>query len=65
MTMTWKEITVADFDPTGKVVIDVREVDEYESGHVPGAVNVPLSTISGMQGTLPSSYPASFLMNWD
>lgn len=24
-------------------VVDVREVHEYESGHVPGAVNIPLS----------------------
>ena len=28
----------------GVVVIDVREPDEYASGHVKGAVNVPLST---------------------
>jgi rhodanese-related sulfurtransferase len=28
----------------GVVVIDVREVDEFESGHIPGAINMPLST---------------------
>ena len=27
------------------VLLDVREVDEFRSGHIPGAVNVPLSQI--------------------
>ncbi len=27
------------------LVIDVREVDEFESGHIPGAINMPLSTL--------------------
>ena len=26
------------------VVVDVREVGEFESGHIPGAINMPLST---------------------
>ena len=30
---------------TGAYVVDVREVGEYEEGHIPGAVNVPLRTI--------------------
>ena len=25
------------------ILIDVREIDEFESGHLPGAVNLPLS----------------------
>ncbi len=29
----------------GAVLLDVREIDEYRSGHIPGAVNVPLSGI--------------------
>ncbi|HSP72685.1 MAG TPA: rhodanese-like domain-containing protein, partial [Gaiellaceae bacterium] len=28
-------------------VLDVREADEYEAGHVPGAVNVPYRTLRG------------------
>ena len=28
------------------VVIDVREVGEYEAGHVPGAINIPLRTLA-------------------
>ena len=29
----------------GVVVIDVRESDEYVSGHVPGAVSAPMSAL--------------------
>ena len=31
------------------VLIDVREVDEFRSGHIPGAINQPLSTISQIE----------------
>ncbi len=30
---------------TGAAVIDVRETDEYESGHVPGALHVALGAV--------------------
>lgn len=30
----------------GAILVDVREADEYATGHIPGAINVPLSTIS-------------------
>lgn len=29
----------------GAVLLDVRETDEFQSGHIPGAVNLPLSQI--------------------
>ena len=31
----------------GALLLDVREADEYAAGHIPGAVNAPLSTIEG------------------
>ncbi|MHB1090887.1 MAG: rhodanese-like domain-containing protein [Ilumatobacteraceae bacterium] len=31
--------------PGGAVLIDVREPDEYGAGHIPKAVNIPLSTL--------------------
>ena len=31
---------------SGAILLDVREADEYRSGHIPGARNVPLSTIA-------------------
>ncbi len=39
----------------GAVLVDVREADEFTSGHIPGAVNAPLSAIAGM--TLPKDAP--------
>ena len=31
------------------ILIDVRETDEYVSGHVPGAINIPLSELVGRE----------------
>ena len=39
----------------GAVLMDVREADEFRSGHIPGAINAPLSTIE--QVTLPKDKP--------
>ena len=40
---------------SGSILVDVREADEYASGHIPNAVNEPLSTIK--QTTLPKDKP--------
>ena len=34
-------------------LIDVREVDEFAAGHVPGAVNIPMSVIGDRLQELP------------
>ncbi len=39
----------------GAVLLDVREADEFQSGHIPGAVNLPLSRIR--QASLDKSTP--------
>jgi rhodanese-related sulfurtransferase len=45
--MSWSELSVSDFaELISPYVIDVREVDEYTDGHIPGAVNVPLSELT-------------------
>ena len=36
-------------------VIDVRELDEYVSGHIPGAIHIPLSTIPVRQNEIDKS----------
>lgn len=36
---------IEDYVANGYIVADVREIDEYESGHIPGAINVPLSIL--------------------
>lgn len=43
-----KEISVDDLEPflgSGVRLVDVREPDEYASGHVPGAICVPLGLV--------------------
>ena len=35
-------------------LFDVREVDEYELGHVPGAINIPMSRFSDRIGEIPN-----------
>jgi rhodanese-related sulfurtransferase len=51
------EIDIDEFErrrAQGATVIDVREPDEYRSGHVPGATLVPLSSVSDRLGELPA-----------
>lgn len=47
----YKSISLSEFSEkhtTNPVnLIDVREKDEYANGHVPGAVNMPLSELAG------------------
>jgi len=46
--MSVQEISVndlVDLVESGSLVVDVREPDEYGSGHIPGAILVPLSTV--------------------
>ena len=37
----------------GSVLLDVREADEYADGHIFGSVNMPLSTLDGVEITIP------------
>ena len=37
------------------ILVDVREANEFATGHIPGAVNAPLFTISNT--TLPKEKP--------
>lgn len=40
-------------EASGALVIDVRETSEYEEGHVPGAVNIPLRTLGANLDKIP------------
>jgi rhodanese-related sulfurtransferase len=31
----------------GAIIVDVRSVAEYKSGHIPGSLNIPLDSIRG------------------
>jgi rhodanese-related sulfurtransferase len=62
--------------PEGLVVLDVREDDEWQAGHVEGSLHVPLMELGARYGELPeghqtlvvcrvgnrSSYAAAFLV---
>ncbi len=43
---------VAEVEAKTLQLVDVREVDEYEAGHVPGAINLPLSELLERYGEL-------------
>ena len=50
-----KSITVQQLHERGDVpLIDVREEDEFAAGHVPGAVNLPMSKIGDLLDQLPA-----------
>lgn len=51
-------VTVADLDPQQPVpagfrVLDVREQDEWDAGHVPGSVHIPMAELPARLEELP------------
>lgn len=60
-----KEITARDLaakiDAGEALVIDVREVGEFAQGHIPGAINMPLSTFQASQ--LPHPQGKQLILN--
>ncbi|MGT2801528.1 Rhodanese-related sulfurtransferase [Streptococcus henryi] len=56
-----KNISIADLqgllDQGGVNLVDVREADEFAAGHVPGAVNLPLSEFAGRYTELAADKP--------
>lgn len=50
-----KSITVSELaDRSATPLIDVRETEEFAGGHVPGAINIPMSEIGNRLDELPS-----------
>ncbi|WP_448568634.1 rhodanese-like domain-containing protein [Thermus sp.] len=47
----------------GALVVDVREPWEYQEGHLPGAVNIPLSTLPTRLHELPQDRPILLVCN--
>lgn len=41
--------------PEGLVVLDVREPEEWEHGHIEGALHIPLSLLPVRRGELPDA----------
>jgi rhodanese-related sulfurtransferase len=49
--------TFAEAQAAGAPVVDVRNPDEYEGGHVPGAVLIPLGELGARQDEIPDGDP--------
>jgi rhodanese-related sulfurtransferase len=49
--------TFAEAYEQGAVVLDVRNPDEYEQGHVPGAKLIPLGDLGARQEEIPDGDP--------
>ena len=60
-----KEITAAQLDELIRkgeaLVVDVREVNEFADGHIPGAVNLSLSTFQASK--LPKAEGKTIILN--
>lgn len=39
--------------PAGVTLLDVREQDEWDAGHAPGALHIPMSELAGRLDELP------------
>ncbi len=49
---------VADFDdPASHLLIDVRTAEEFASGHIEGALNIPVEQMSGRLDEIPGEAP--------
>jgi rhodanese-related sulfurtransferase len=48
---------LAGLQATGAAIIDVREVDEYEDGHVASAVLIPLGEVTERLAEVPTGGP--------
>jgi 3-mercaptopyruvate sulfurtransferase SseA len=46
-----------EIDRGSVVVIDVRDVDSYVAGHIPGALQIPLARVEGEVNYLPRDRP--------
>ena len=55
--MTVSEVSVDELElalQSGSPLIDVREIDEYQVGHVPGAVLIPLASVPSALDQFPA-----------
>lgn len=56
----FKQLTadkLSELDTDNNIIIDVREVDEYRSGHLKGTINIPLSELRERVNEIPKDKP--------
>jgi rhodanese-related sulfurtransferase len=49
------EISPADADGAGAILVDVRTDEEWQTGHIPGAVHIPLADLATRAAELPDA----------
>ncbi|MET3807989.1 rhodanese-related sulfurtransferase [Nakamurella sp. UYEF19] len=54
--MSAQEITISEL-PAERVLLDVRENDEWEAGHAPDAVHVPMTELAERLADVPEAEP--------
>lgn len=54
--MSDTEITISQL-PAERVLLDVREDDEWAAGHAPDAVHIPMSELTGRLADVPQASP--------
>lgn len=62
MSKPFKDVTMADYrnqfyDNADHTLVDVRSEWEFNSGHIPGAINIPLEQISWRMNEIPRNRP--------
>lgn len=57
MSVSKLEAFMALLESGEAVVIDVREIGEYEAGHIPSAINIPIRTVMQHLDLIPSDKP--------
>jgi 3-mercaptopyruvate sulfurtransferase SseA len=58
---TFKQLV--DEKPESMMLIDVRDPDEYKTGSLKSAVNIPVDKLEGQIKTLPTDKPVVFVCN--
>ena len=48
-------------ETAGAVLLDVRNMDEYAAGHIPGSINLPLPVISEAEQRIPNKATPLFI----
>lgn len=51
---------VNSYDPAKYVIVDVREPEEFQQGHIPHAINIPCKSSPGALGLHPEEFKLTF-----
>lgn len=58
--MTPEELIAAVAEGNPPMIVDVRSPQQFRDGHLPGAINIPLSELEGRAGALDAAVTTVF-----